>query len=47
VIVINDGTDHDAGILPEAELTEAHTAFVARVRAVHPQAFILIGESGF
>ncbi len=47
VIVINVGTDDDASILPEAELTEAYAAFVARVRAVHPGAFILIGESGF
>ena len=47
VIVINDGTDHDAGILPEAELTDAYVAFVTRVRAVHPQAWILISESGF
>jgi len=47
VIVINDGTDHDAGILPEPELTAAYDAFVARVRAVHPQAWIFISESGF
>ena len=47
VIVINDGTDHDAGILPQAELTDAYTAFVARVREVHPHAWILISESGF
>ena len=47
VIVINVGTDDDASILPEAELTEAYTAFVQRVRAVHPNAFILISESGF
>ena len=47
VIVINDGTDHDKDIMPHAELTEAYAAFVARVRAVHPQAWILIGESGF
>lgn len=47
VVVINVGTDHDAGILPEAELTEAYTAFVQRVRVVHPDAFILISESGF
>ncbi len=47
VIVINDGTDHDADLLPESELTEAYAAFVARVRAVHPKAWILISESGF
>ncbi|HEY4248938.1 MAG TPA: hypothetical protein VGM64_19090 [Lacunisphaera sp.] len=47
VIVINDGTDHDANILPEAELTTAYIAFVARVRTVHPNAWILISESGF
>ena len=47
VIVINVGTDHDASILPEAELTDAYAAFVARVRTVHPRAFILISESGF
>ena len=47
VIVINDGTDHDKDIMPHAELTEAYAAFVARVRAVHPKAWILISESGF
>jgi hypothetical protein len=47
VIVINDGTDHDKDLMPSAELTEAYAAFVARVRAVHPQAWILISESGF
>ena len=47
VIVINDGTDHDKDLLPEAELTDAYAAFVARVRAVHPAAWILISESGF
>lgn len=47
VVVINDGTDHDKDIMPEAELTEAYAAFVARVRAVYPQAWILISESGF
>jgi hypothetical protein len=47
VIVINDGTDHDKDILPQTEMTDAYAAFVARVRAVHPQAWILISESGF
>ena len=47
VIVINDGTDHDKDIMPQAELTEAYAAFVARVRAVHSRAWILISESGF
>ena len=47
VIVINDGTDHDKDIMPEAELTEAYATFVAHVRAVHPKAWILISESGF
>lgn len=47
VVIINDGTDHDKDLMPEAELTEAYAAFVARVRAVHPQAWILISESGF
>ena len=47
VIVINDGTDQDKDLLPETELTEAYAAFVARVREVHPQAWILISESGF
>lgn len=47
VIVINDGTDHDADIMPQAELTDAYTAFVTRVREVHPKAYILISESGF
>jgi Carbohydrate esterase 2 N-terminal/GDSL-like Lipase/Acylhydrolase family len=47
VIVINVGTDHDHDILPQAELDDAYLAFVARVRAVHPKAYILISESGF
>jgi hypothetical protein len=47
VIVINDGTDHDKDIMPEAELTAAYAAFVARVREVYPAAWILITESGF
>jgi hypothetical protein len=47
VLVINDGTDHDHDILPAAELDDGYTAFVARVRAVYPHAFILISESGF
>ena len=47
VIVLNDGTDHDKDILPQAELTDAYAAFVARVREVYPQAWILISESGF
>jgi lysophospholipase L1-like esterase len=47
VIVINVGTDDDHDILPEAELDDAYTAFVIRVRAVHPKAYILISESGF
>ena len=47
VIVINDGTDDDVDVMPEAELSDAYTAFVTRVRAVHPKAFILISESGF
>ncbi len=47
VIVLNDGTDHDKDIMPEAELTDAYAAFVARLREVHPKAWILISESGF
>jgi hypothetical protein len=47
VIVINDGTDHDKDIMPHAELTEAYAAFVVRVRAVYPKAWILVSESGF
>jgi hypothetical protein len=47
VVVINDGTDHDKDIMPHAELTEAYAAFVVRVRAVYPKAWILISESGF
>jgi hypothetical protein len=47
IIVINDGTDHDKDIMPQTELTDAYAAFVARVREVHPQAWILISESGF
>jgi lysophospholipase L1-like esterase len=47
VIVINDGTDFDGGLLDVARFTDAYAAFVARVRAVHPGAFILLTESGF
>ena len=47
VVVINNGTDHDKDVMPEAELTDAYAAFVARVRTVHPKAWILISESGF
>jgi lysophospholipase L1-like esterase len=47
VVVINDGTDHDKDIMPEAELTQAYAKFVARVRQVYPKAWILISESGF
>lgn len=47
VIVVNVGTDYDKGILPAAELDPAYTAFLARVRSVHPKAWILISESGY
>lgn len=47
LIVINVGTDHDKDILPQAELTEAYGKFVARVREVHPKAWIVVTESGF
>jgi hypothetical protein len=47
VVVINDGTDHDHDILSKAELDDAYTAFVTRVRSVYPRAYILISESGF
>lgn len=47
VIVINDGTDFDAGPPDEPAFTDAFAAFVARVRAVHPRAWILLSESGF
>ena len=47
VIVLNDGTDHDKDIMPEAELTEAFVTFVTHVRKLYPQAWILVSESGF
>jgi Carbohydrate esterase 2 N-terminal/GDSL-like Lipase/Acylhydrolase family len=47
VIVINDGTDFDAGPQDEARFTDAYAAFVARVRSVYPKAYILLTESGF
>jgi len=47
VIVINDGTDFDGGPLDVARFTDAYAVFVARVRAVHPSAYILLTESGF
>jgi hypothetical protein len=47
VIVINDGTDFDAGHQDEAAFTGAYSAFVAQVRAAYPRAFILLCESGF
>jgi len=47
VIVINDGTDFDAGPLDLAKFTDAYAAFVAQVRAAHAHAWILLSESGF
>jgi hypothetical protein len=47
VIVLNDGTDFDAGPQDEATFTNAYAAFVARVRSVYPRAYILLTESGF
>jgi hypothetical protein len=47
VIVINDGTDFDAGPQDEAKFTDAYAAFVAQVRSAYPQAFLLLTESGF
>jgi lysophospholipase L1-like esterase len=47
VIVINVGTDFDAGLPDEPKFTEAYAAFVAQVRVAHPAAFILLSESGY
>lgn len=47
VIVINDGTDFDAGPLDLARFTDAYEAFVVQVRGAYPGAFILLTESGF
>ncbi len=47
VVVINDGTDFDAGPPDESRLAEAFAAFVAQVRAAYPQAYILLSESAF
>lgn len=47
VIVINIGTDLDAGLPDEAKFTDAYAAFVAQVRAAHPRAFILLCESAY
>jgi hypothetical protein len=47
VIVINDGTDFDAGPQDEAGFTDAYAAFVAQVRAAYPAAYLLLTESAF
>ncbi len=47
VVVINDGTDFDAGPLDLARFTDAYAAFVAQVRSSYPGAYILLTESGF
>lgn len=47
VIVINDGTDFDAGPLDLAGFTDAYAAFVAQVRAAYPGAYLILTESGF
>jgi hypothetical protein len=47
VVVINDGTDFDAGPQDEGRFTDAYGAFVGQVRAAYPGAFILLTESGF
>jgi hypothetical protein len=47
VVVINDGTDFDAGAQDEATFTDAYAAFVAQVRAAYPGAFLLLTESAF
>jgi len=47
LIVINDGTDFDAGPQDEAKFTDAYASFVRRVRQVHPGAYIILTESAF
>ena len=47
VIVINDGTDFDAGPQDDAKFTDAYAAFVLQVRTAYPGAFLLLSESGF
>ena len=47
VIVINDGTDFDAGPQDEARFVDAYAAFVSRVRSLYPHAYILLTESAF
>ncbi|HXQ81605.1 MAG TPA: GDSL-type esterase/lipase family protein [Opitutaceae bacterium] len=47
VIVINDGTDFDAGPQDEATFTDAYAAFVGQVRSAYANAYILLSESGF
>jgi hypothetical protein len=47
VIVINDGTDFDAGPQDEAAFTLAYGSFVAQVRAAYPHAYLLLTESAF
>jgi GDSL-like Lipase/Acylhydrolase family len=47
VIVLNDGTDFDAGPQDESRFTNAYAAFVTRVRFLYPHAYILLTESGF
>jgi hypothetical protein len=47
VIVINDGTDFDAGPQDEARFTDAYASFVEQVRAAYPRACLLLTESAF
>jgi hypothetical protein len=47
VVVINDGTDFDAGPQDEAKFTDAYAAFVAQVRDAYPKAYLLLTESAF
>ena len=47
VIVINDGTDFDAGPQYEATFTDAYAAFVGQVRSAYAGAHILLSERVF
>ncbi|EDY83975.1 hypothetical protein VDG1235_3602 [Verrucomicrobiia bacterium DG1235] len=47
LVVINLGTDFDAGMLDAKEYLEVFSGFVMRVRTVYPLSHIILVESNF
>lgn len=47
VVLINVGTDFDAGLPGEASYVQSYASFVRQVRVAHPTAYILLSESNF